>query len=110
MAAGPLADATREVARRDRVLPKASCGSDARAQSAPPRPLIPGAWLDSSLQHVREQLVDVGADGGGHERGSRVRYLWLWSVEWAESAVSMVAVQLPRSFSASSEREPGSAA
>ena len=34
----------------------------------------------------------------------------LWSVARAGSAGSMVAAQLPRSFSASSEREPGSAA
>jgi hypothetical protein len=34
----------------------------------------------------------------------------LWSVAGADSATSAVAAQLPRSLSASSEREPGSAA
>ena len=34
----------------------------------------------------------------------------LWSVACADSAESTVAAQLPRSFSPSAEREPGSAA
>jgi hypothetical protein len=42
--------------------------------------------------------------------GLHGRYLWLWSVEWTDSVELIVAAQLPRSFSASSEREPGSAA
>jgi hypothetical protein len=61
-------------------------------------------------------LTAVCASHGRSGVSERMRSdgLWrraqLWSRAWAESAEWVVAAQLPRSFSASSVREPGSAA
>jgi hypothetical protein len=38
-------------------------------------------------------VLDTNIAGAVHERGSHGRYLWLWSVEWADSVESIVAAR-----------------
>src|SRR6266508_195228 len=70
-----------------------------------------GIRVLEAAQSPRAQSRDELLSGSDAFRptASRARRQ-LWSVAGADSARSTVAAQLPRSLSASSEREPGSAA
>jgi hypothetical protein len=95
----------RDRSEGDPAYPNHYCGTEAQCNQAAPF-LNDGRPVQSGPVRCRG-IPESPARAGVY---STLRPLQRWSVACAESAWSTVAAQLPRSLSASSEREPGSAA